>query len=101
MRSFQKTRKDSARTAGRRSVPKVVYSFPVARKSGDLTPSRGSHFWLDTTRQTLLNYEGRADFLDTITAAKLKIENYAAERLFDPHAPTRGVIFSLSNNSRD
>lgn len=61
----------------------------------------GLALWLGTSRQTLLNYEGRADFIDTIADAKLRVENYAAERLFDPHAPTRGVIFSLSNNSRD
>ena len=59
----------------------------------------GLALWLETTRQTLLNYTDRPDFLDTIVAAKLKIQNYAAERLFDKETPTRGVIFSLSNNS--
>lgn len=30
-----------------------------------------------------------------------KLESYAEERLFDKDAPTRGVIFSLSNNAKD
>lgn len=36
---------------------------------------------------------------DTVRSAKLRIENYAAERLFDKDTPTSGVVFSLSNNS--
>src|SRR5690348_14958095 len=43
----------------------------------------GLALWLNTSRQTLLNYESRDQFFDTIAAAKLKIENYASERLFD------------------
>ena len=36
-----------------------------------------------TSRQTLLNYQGKPEFMDTITQAKLKIEDYAVQRLFD------------------
>lgn len=68
----------------------------------------GLALWLDTTRQTLLEYQGEVEgrehdprFADTITMAKARIENYASERLFDPDAPMRGVIFSLSNNAKD
>lgn len=59
----------------------------------------GLAVWLDTSRQTLLNYEMRSEFFDTIARAKQRIENYAEEKLFDMKTPTRGVIFSLSNNS--
>ncbi len=66
----------------------------------------GLALWLNTTRQTLLEYQGEVEgreksdpkYADAITHAKQRIENFASERLFDPDAPTKGVIFSLSNN---
>ena len=60
----------------------------------------GLAVWLNTSRQTLLNYEDREPFFDTIQAAKQRIENYAEEKLYDSSHPTRGVIFSLSNNAQ-
>lgn len=67
----------------------------------------GLAVWLDTSRQTLLEYEGEVEgrekdpaFADTIKRAKQRNENYAEEKLFDGDFPTRGVIFSLSNNAR-
>jgi hypothetical protein len=50
---------------------------------------------LDTTRQTLMDYENRDEFTDTIKKAKTRIENYAEKRLFGT-APT-GAIFALKN----
>lgn len=61
----------------------------------------GLAVWLDTSRQTLNNYEIRPEFFDSIKREKQRVENYAAEKLYDKDAPTRGVIFSLSNNSED
>ncbi len=60
-------------------------------KSGELKLRRpytftGLALWHGTNRQTLLNCEDRDEFLDTITLAKTRIENYASERLFDPDA---------------
>lgn len=52
---------------------------------------------LDTTRQGLINYEQRDEYYDTIRRAKLKIENYAEESLWQPKIAT-GVIFNLKNN---
>ena len=60
----------------------------------------GLAVWLNTSRQTLLNYEEKELFFDTILAAKQRIENYAEEKLYDSGSPTRGVIFSLSNNAQ-
>ncbi len=51
---------------------------------------------LDTSRETLINYEHRDEFFDTIKRAKLRIENYAEERLFGSNVT--GVIFNLKNN---
>jgi len=50
---------------------------------------------LDTTRQTLMEYQERDEFVDTIKKAKTRIENYAEKRIFG-NAPT-GAIFALKN----
>ena len=50
-----------------------------------------------TTRQALLNYEGKPEFVDTIRRAKSKVEQYAEERLFDRDG-VNGAKFNLSNN---
>lgn len=50
-----------------------------------------------TNRQSLLNYQERDEFFDTITRAKAKIEQYAEERLFDKDG-ANGAKFSLANN---
>ena len=36
-----------------------------------------------TSRQALLNYQAKPAFVDTITRAKARVEQYAEERLFD------------------
>lgn len=50
---------------------------------------------LDTTRKTLMEYEERDEFSNTIKKAKTRIENFAEKRLFGT-APT-GAIFALKN----
>lgn len=50
---------------------------------------------LDTTRQTLMDYQERDEFTDAIKKAKTRIENYAEKRIFG-NAPT-GAIFALKN----
>ena len=50
-----------------------------------------------TSRQALLNYEGKPEFVDTIKRAKAKVEQYAEERLFDKDG-VNGAKFNLSNN---
>ena len=49
------------------------------------------------SRQSLLNYEAKKEFLDTITRAKAKVEQYTEERLFDRDG-ANGAKFSLTNN---
>jgi hypothetical protein len=51
---------------------------------------------LNTTRETLLDYEDKEEFTDTIKAAKLRCENYNEQMLYGP-SPT-GTIFNLKNN---
>lgn len=50
-----------------------------------------------TTRQALLNYQGRKEFRAMIEKAKLRIENYAESRLFDKDG-WNGARFTLQNN---
>lgn len=52
-----------------------------------------------STRLSLLNYQGKAEFMNTITRAKSMIEAYAEERLFDRDG-SNGARFSLTNNFR-
>ena len=50
-----------------------------------------------SSRQALLNYQDKDEFVDTITRAKSKVEQYAEERLFDKDG-SNGAKFSLANN---
>jgi predicted ATPase len=49
------------------------------------------------SRSTLLDYQEKDRFSDTITRAKAKVEQYAEERLFDKDG-ANGAKFSLANN---
>lgn len=57
----------------------------------------GLAYHLGTNRQTLLNYEQRDEFVDTIRAAKAKIEMFVEESLWMPKIAA-GVMFNLKNN---
>jgi len=50
----------------------------------------------DTNRETLMNYERKDEFFDTIKRLKLYAENYAEEKLFTGRN-TIGAIFALKN----
>lgn len=52
---------------------------------------------LDTTRETLLDYEEKDEFSDTVKKAKLTIQNYVEEYLFTGKN-VAGAIFNLVNN---
>lgn len=49
------------------------------------------------SRQSLIDYQGKAEFSDTITRAKLRCERYAEERLYDRDG-NGGARFSLQVN---
>lgn len=58
----------------------------------------GLAYALGTNRQTLLNYEEKEEFFDTIKGAKAKIELFNEEMLYNKDVSTTGVIFNLKNN---
>lgn len=50
-----------------------------------------------SSRQSLLNYEGKPEFLDTIMRARMRVEEYVEESLFYKDS-ANGAKFSLANN---
>ena len=58
----------------------------------------GLAYALGTNRQTLINYEEKDQFVDTIKSAKAKIERFNEEMLYNKDVSTTGVIFNLKNN---
>lgn len=52
------------------------------------------------SRTSLLNYEGKEEFMNTIMRAKSRVERYAEERLYDKHG-SNGAKFSLANNFKN
>lgn len=50
-----------------------------------------------TSRQALLNYQNKPAFVDTVTRAKARCEQYAEERLYDKDGSS-GAQFSLRAN---
>jgi hypothetical protein len=53
---------------------------------------------LDTTRQTLMDYERKNEFADTVKRLKLHAENYAEETLYNKNGrAVVGAIFALKN----
>lgn len=51
------------------------------------------------SRQSLLNYQAKKEFMDTITRAKMRVEEYCETRLFDRDGQ-RGAEFNLRYNFR-
>lgn len=49
------------------------------------------------SRQSLLNYQAKKEFMDTVMRAKARVEQYTEESLFDP-GKANGAKFSLANN---
>ena len=72
--------------------------FADCDKNGRPYTVSGLAYALGTNRQTLINYEEKEEFVDTIKRAKAKIELFNEELLYSKDAPTAGVIFNLKNN---
>lgn len=50
-----------------------------------------------TSRQALLNYQAKEEFIDTVTRAKSRVEEFAEQMLYSPGA-ANGAKFNLTNN---
>lgn len=73
------------------------YGYPVRVDVKPLTITGLALALGFTSRQALLNYQAKEEFVDTILRAKAKVECYAEERLFDKDG-ANGAKFSLANN---
>ena len=51
---------------------------------------------LDLTRNSLITYEGREEFVNTVKKGKARVESYIEQRLY--HNNAVGCIFNLKNN---
>lgn len=72
--------------------------FAECDESGKPYTVSGLAYALGTNRQTLINYEEKSAFFDTIKGAKAKIERFNEEMLYNKDVSTTGVIFNLKNN---
>ena len=76
----------------------LLYKGKVVRTGSHPPTVTGLAYHLGLkSRQALLNYQGRKMFHDAITRAKMRIEAYTEERLFD-QGGVNGAKFSLQNN---
>ena len=76
---------------------KIEKYFKDCEKSGRPLTITGLALALDTNRQTLINYEKKDGYFDTVKKAKLMCENYAEEFLYNGKNVV-GAIFNLKNN---
>lgn len=58
----------------------------------------GLALWLDTSRETLINYEEKKEYFDTIKRAKLRCENWVEEGALMNKINATSAIFNLKNN---
>lgn len=73
------------------------YGQPIIYGEKPLTMSGLARALGFKSRQTLLNYKAKAEFMDTVTRAKQRVEEYVEGRLFDKDG-SAGAKFSLENN---
>ena len=71
--------------------------MPVIVGARPLTMSGLANALGFSSRQSLLNYEGKKEFMDTIMRARARVEQYTEECLFDKNS-ANGAKFSLANN---
>ncbi|MBQ7885509.1 MAG: hypothetical protein IJ313_01295 [Clostridia bacterium] len=77
--------------------PMLYKGRPVRAGARPPTVTGLAYFLGFRSRQALLNYQCRKTFHDAITRAKLRVEAYTEERLFD-QGGVNGAKFSLTNN---
>ena len=78
-------------------IIKDKYGEPVMKGKKPLTITGLALALGFNSRQSLLNYQEKDEFMDTIMRAKAKVEQYAEERLYDKDG-ANGAKFSLANN---
>ena len=75
----------------------IIDYFADCEEGGVIPTVTGLCLALNLTRQGLINYEVRPDFLDTVKRAKLQVEAGIEQRLLGDKQAA-GAIFNLKNN---
>lgn len=73
------------------------YGYPIYKRPRPPTITGLALALGFTSRQSLLNYQAKGEFVDTITRAKSRCEEYTEGRLYDRDGQ-RGAQFSLEVN---
>lgn len=76
---------------------KIKSYFEMIEEKGKVPTVTGLAYYLDITRETLVQYRKKENFSDSISRAKQRIEVFWEENLLTPKV-TAGVKFNLSNN---
>lgn len=76
----------------RQGLPVIVNAYPPTVSGLALALGLNS-------RQSLLNYQGKKKFTDTVNRAKLRVEEYCERQLFDKDK-RQGAEFNLRYNFR-
>jgi hypothetical protein len=77
---------------------KIDAYFTECKKTGELPTITGLALALDTSRQTLVDYEGRGEYFDTIKKAKAYCERIIEEGMLRQKLNATAAIFNLKNN---
>lgn len=74
----------------------VVDTYFATRDTNHRPTITGLALALGMSRQALLDYSEKDEFVDTVKKAKARVEEFVENRLYDPNAT--GCIFNLKNN---
>lgn len=74
----------------------IVDTYFATRDVNNRPTVTGLALALGMSRQALIDYSNKDEFLDTVKSAKARVEEFNENRLFDPNAT--GCIFNLKNN---
>lgn len=77
---------------------KISEYFALCEKRGTQPFITELAYHLDTSRETLVNYEEKNEYFDTIKKAKLRCELAIEKRLNEGKSQVAGLIFNLKNN---
>ena len=73
------------------------FGAPVVKDRNPPTVTGLALFLGFSSRQSLINYQSKKAFLDVISRAKLRVENFVEKKIYNPDIRPAGVPFVLMN----
>jgi len=77
---------------------RIDSSFSECEEKEKVVSVTGLALYLDTSRETLLDYQEKPEFSDAIKKAKLRCENWVEEGALSNKVNATSAIFNLKNN---